>query len=214
MDRERGRGRDGTIIARGSSTMTRRLGVGLLGAMLVACGDDGAEDLKIHDLHDPGADAAPCSEAELHCGDQTDDDCDTRVDCADADCAGDGACVGAPCSGPALPEACWDAWDDDCDGLPDCADDDCARSVQCNTSCRCLPGAARFCDAPASSTWGRQTCDAEGSWGPCTETADRPAPCAGTHYDPECCAAAAEACCQDAPASGSIGECGGIVTCS
>ena len=170
------------------------------------------------DCSSGGGDGGPggpgvCTEEEFNCGDHVDDDCDSRVDCADSDCTGSPSCSGGVCIGPPVPEACWDAWDDDCDGLTDCADSDCAASVQCNTSCRCVPGGVRWCDTPTACTWGRQTCNPDGSWGSCVETSSRPGSCGGTFYDPECCASAANTCCQDYPASGSIGECAGIINC-
>ena len=186
--------------------MTRSLALTLLAAALVgACGDDGSSG--------PMRDFRVCAEVELDCRDHNDDDCDTRVDCADDDCAGTPACRASGCSGTPIPEACWDDWDDDCDGLPDCADDDCGRSVECNTTCRCVPGAGRWCETPGSSRWGRQACDADATWGACAETAEKPGGCGGGPYDPECCAAVADACCQDAPAAGSIGACAQAVRC-
>jgi hypothetical protein len=148
------------------------------------------------------------------CVDAVDNDCDGRADCGDVDCAGNEACGGAVCVPPVLPdEYCWDGWDDDCDGFTDCVDPDCSMSTDCNPSCVCVPGQYRWCDTPTNCAWGRQQCDPSGEWGACIETAERPPGCGGISYDPSCCAAADNACCQDFPANGSIGECDGIINC-
>jgi hypothetical protein len=70
-------------------------------------------------------------------------------------------------------------------------------------------------------SWGKQTCAANGYWGVCSETSDRPAGCTAFLYDPNCCVAAGQ-CCQSmsdksVDAAGhvvyaSIGTCGGIAT--
>ncbi len=64
-------------------------------------------------------------EHETNCTDRRDDDGDTMVDCADADCFHNAACE----SGQGLENtntACSDWIDNDGDGAIDCDDDDCA----------------------------------------------------------------------------------------
>lgn len=85
----------------------------------------------------------------LNCTDGLDNDCDTRPDCADIDCATDPACLCGngvcsagenPCNcpadcGPVGPEtpgaACSDTIDNDCDGTIDCADPGCTGDPNC-----------------------------------------------------------------------------------
>ena len=55
------------------------------------------------------------------CTDATDNDGDTKVDCADSDCATDAAC----------PELCADGLDNNANGLIDCADPSCAAAPLC-----------------------------------------------------------------------------------
>ena len=59
------------------------------------------------------------------CGNGEDDDLDGDVDCADADCAGDAAC----------PEDCGNGLDDDGDGLVDCEDGACIGDPTCPELC-------------------------------------------------------------------------------
>jgi len=82
------------------------------------------------------------------CGNGSDDDCDTQVDCADHDCANVPGCRagGAPPAPPPTsncaprgPEntaaACGNGSDDDCDGQSDCRDQDClnVRGAGCDS---------------------------------------------------------------------------------
>lgn len=83
---------------------------------------------------------------ESVCDDGQDNDCDSRKDCADGDCAGRscgpngfkcGLAGGSACAcsgngGPAQPAketSCSDRFDNDCDGLADCADPDCKAAT-------------------------------------------------------------------------------------
>ena len=65
------------------------------------------------------------------CNNSADDDCDSLVDCSDADCDGDSAC------GVCVPSAeiCDNSIDDDCDDLVDCDDNDCTGHPHCSGSC-------------------------------------------------------------------------------
>lgn len=67
-----------------------------------------------------------CAARETNCTDRGDEDCDGRVDCADADCVSSPSC-GPSCapSPEASDAACRNGTDDDCDGDVDCADADC-----------------------------------------------------------------------------------------
>jgi hypothetical protein len=62
-----------------------------------------------------------CPEPEV-CDDGADNDLDELVDCADPDCAADGACVELVCD---------DLQDNDGDGAVDCDDPDCADALVC-----------------------------------------------------------------------------------
>lgn len=136
---------------------------------------------------------------EALCGDGRDNDCDTLVDCADSDCRRPGSC-GCPSS----ETTCTDGNDNDCDGDRDCADLDCQR---------CTPGQRRWCDEPMYCHWGSQLCNADGRWGACVETTDRPGGCTGTIYSLSCCLEAG-GCCQNYPTDDtSRGMCSGIVEC-
>ena len=65
------------------------------------------------------------SSAETDCTDGVDNDGDGLIDCDDADCASDTACLPVPV------ENCTDAIDNDIDGLIDCDDADCASDLAC-----------------------------------------------------------------------------------
>ena len=107
----------------------------------------------------PGEDPCNCVEdcgpppgIESICDDGLDEDCDTDIDCDDADCfddpacafCGDGSCdpgedacgcsddCGVP---PANESLCFDGIDEDCDGSTDCADPDCAAEPACPSFC-------------------------------------------------------------------------------
>ncbi|MBI5502110.1 MAG: hypothetical protein HY907_17840, partial [Deltaproteobacteria bacterium] len=60
------------------------------------------------------------------CNDSLDNDGDGDTDCADADCARDGACVELVCD---------DTTDNDGDGTTDCADPDCTYDPACLPAC-------------------------------------------------------------------------------
>jgi hypothetical protein len=115
-----------------------------------------------------------------------------------------------PCSGP---EICRDGIDNDCDYDTDCEDLDCAdECAPCFEEC--LPGQARWCNTSAGCRWGTQTCNPDQTWGACTETGERPVGCeAFARFDTVCCDGAADACCEDWPFDGSVGECTGVVPC-
>jgi hypothetical protein len=73
--------------------------------------------------------------------------------------------------------------------------------------CDCIPGAVRWCDETTYCAWAKQTCNAQGKWGACTETTERPKGCSSDRtYDWDCCIAAGE-CCQDPYTNGSWGQC-------
>jgi hypothetical protein len=85
---------------------------------------------------------------EVLCGDGLDNDGDTLVDCADADCAGTPACTETNCG---------DGLDDDGDTLIDCADPDCGVDDDLDTFSECqgdcddtnaaiFPGAVEACN--------------------------------------------------------------------
>ena len=73
------------------------------------------------------------------CDNGMDDDCDGKLDCADADCEGeecdwDGyTCLGGVCKCPEAVEDCMDDVDNDCDGAIDCDDDGC-DGLLCGTA--------------------------------------------------------------------------------
>jgi len=140
---------------------------------------------------------------------------DRAIDGIDQDCSG-GDGPSATCT--ARETTCQGGQDEDCDGLVDCADADCAGTSGCPPAVcpgQCVPGFARWCDSPDGCTWGRQTCTPAGTWGSCIETS-APSGCYDDfddEYDTDCCAALADACCQNYPANDSIGECGGNGTC-
>jgi hypothetical protein len=77
------------------------------------------------DCDDTRADAYPG--AVESCTGGMDEDCDALIDCEDADCATDSACIEASCS---------DGLDDDNDGATDCADDDCWGTAGCGETVR------------------------------------------------------------------------------
>lgn len=136
---------------------------------------------------------------EIRCTDMRDNDCDTYIDCADSDCRSPGNCGCA-----ARETACSDGVDEDCDGDVDCGDTDCQR---------CVPGQRRWCDDPTYCHWGIQDCNADGSWGACIETTERPGDCSGSIYSRDCCVDAGE-CCENYPTDRtSVGTCTGIVSC-
>ncbi len=181
-----------------------------------ACGDSLDNDCdRTMDCADPDcAGAAECAPeactpesaavAPALCTDGHDNDCDGLVDCADPECHVLGACG-------CVAEVCGNGTDDDCDGVADCDDTDCQR---------CVPGGRRWCDDPVYCNWGEQTCGPDGRWGACTEVPDNPPGCDpwdpfgfDRSYDTACCVSSG-ACCQDYPASRSVGNCAGISLCS
>jgi spore coat protein CotH len=100
-------------------------------------------------------DCGPPATTETSCTDGVDNDCDTLIDCYDADCGsaqvcicldqdGDGygqgpQCLGPDCDdtnplvNPAQSEICGDGLDNDCDGSLDCLDSTCAVQAACET---------------------------------------------------------------------------------
>ena len=126
-------------------SMLRVSGLGLLVAavtLLAACGGDPEKEScgdgtvsSVEECDDGNtANGDGCSSTcsietaatETNCADGADDDADGAVDCADSDCASDGACAT-----PA--EDCANGSDDDGDGQADCADSDCAAAPDCAT---------------------------------------------------------------------------------
>jgi sialate O-acetylesterase len=114
------------------------------------CGDSvcGPEEDSCNCADDCGA---PPGSEEI-CNDGLDDDCDSDIDCDDADCldvpacpfCGNGVCDPGedPCScsddcgaPPASETDCSDGLDDDCDGFTDCADDNCSADPSCPADC-------------------------------------------------------------------------------
>ena len=65
------------------------------------------------------------SSAETNCTDGVDNEGDGLIDCSDADCASDTACLPAPV------ENCTDGIDNDTDGAIDCSDADCSSDPAC-----------------------------------------------------------------------------------
>ncbi len=169
------------------------------------------------------ADGAPmCTPSEFGevCAGGMDEDCDGKIDCDDPDCERSPACrddcaTPGACDCAPRETRCGDGIDEDCDGSTDCSDIDCQQ---------CTPGAFRWCDEPARCAWGRQQCQPDGTWGPCTEVSP-PSGCEGdslpfigeiNEYDLDCCLARG-LCCQNFGGSGdpnrSVGNCDGIVQC-
>lgn len=111
--------------------------------------------------------------------------------------------------------------DEDCYGstmdcgaeLCDCIDNDGDGKVDENC---CQPGDVRYCDENIYCAWGKQTCQADGSWGKCSEISVNQIPkdCQPYYefdsepviYDKTCCVNAG-LCCQDYPAWDNIGSC-------
>ena len=153
----------------------------------------------------------PCLDAVMPAPDELGDGIDQ--DCSGGD--GGGAACGL------VEVGCTDVADDDCDGLIDCADPDCASAPGCACVAGCVPGATRYCDTPTDCTWGIQSCNPDGTWGSCSETAT-PEACRDfgeaafgipSSYDTDCCLGLAGTCCQNYPATDSVGECAGVTTC-
>ena len=106
---------------------TLRLPLVLAGLALVACGDD--DPASVPDALDDVMDSGPDSPADTPTGTELcfnaiDDDGDGDVDCDDADCASDSACVGE--------EICDNGVDDNGDGAADCEDPQCADDFLCS----------------------------------------------------------------------------------
>ncbi len=157
----------------------------------------------------------PSSQKEDFCDDGLDDDCDGMLDCDDPDCIWGQKCLGCVQLGG---EVCFAGADEDCDGLHDCSDPDCIDAPDCTCREKCVPGQERWCDGPPRCSWGRAVCTPGRTWGLCMEVGDeRPQGCEhtlGLKFDPLCCAASPDACCQDYPNNRSMGECEGIAECT
>lgn len=102
------------------------------------------------------ADSAVGPGARELCGDDVDNDCNGRADCADLACSGvlgccadkdgDGYaaldCGGDDCNDsqaamyPGATELCSDGMDNDCDGAADCSDGSCGSAPVCNSGAR------------------------------------------------------------------------------
>jgi sialate O-acetylesterase len=107
----------------------------------------------------PGEDRCNCADdcgappdSEPICNDGVDDDCDSDIDCDDADCLHDPACsfcgdatcdpsedqcgcavdCGTP---PGIETECSDGFDNDCDGDTDCEDSNCSADPFCQSTC-------------------------------------------------------------------------------
>ncbi|GMV39154.1 MAG: hypothetical protein AMXMBFR64_08700 [Myxococcales bacterium] len=127
--------------------------------------------------------------------------CIDGCDCVDND--GDGK-VDEDCVGSTM----------DCGAeLCDCVDNDGDGKVDENC---CNPGDVRFCDENIYCAWGKQTCQADGSWGKCAEIPVNQIPkdCQPYYdfnqepviYDKACCVKAG-LCCQDYPEWDNLGAC-------
>jgi putative metal-binding protein len=104
------------------------------------------------------------SGVETSCADGRDNDCDGKVDCADANCqpvggnpgftcganglactaAGACACSGNGGAAQASETNCADGFDNDCDGLADCADPSCQPATPGTLANTCRTGAVPF----------------------------------------------------------------------
>jgi hypothetical protein len=73
----------------------------------------------------PAEEAPDCSEREVLCEDDVDNDCDGVVDCDDAECGASLFCRSCEA------EVCGDGSDNDCDDAVDCNDSDCATLPSC-----------------------------------------------------------------------------------
>ena len=80
-------------------------------------------DAVNHLLGTPGLANAECVVVVEICNDGIDNDSDTKIDCADANCVGQAGPGGVICQ--ATETTCDDAADNDGDGLTDCADPNC-----------------------------------------------------------------------------------------
>jgi hypothetical protein len=97
----------------------------------------------------PLADASPVDARLIDgatgemCTNNTDDDGDGHIDCADSECPGTNTCgMGCTCpggNGQPTEVACADGKDNDRDALPDCQDLDCPR---CQAALMCCPDGA------------------------------------------------------------------------
>jgi hypothetical protein len=136
---------------------------------------------------------------EIWCANGLDDDCDGLADCDDPNCHLPGQCGCAT-----VETVCGDNINEDCDSYTDCGDEDCES---------CSPGTTRWCDEPTACHWGSQECGADGNWGTCYETANRPGSCDSTFFDLQCCLSAG-GCCQNWPEDQrSLGNCPMVNLC-
>jgi len=145
------------------------------------------------DIH-PGAEEI-CDGVDNNCDGYIDEGFDLDTD-SYTSCAGDCDDTDEEAN-PEAVEYC-NGTDNNCDGT---IDNECICYCPTGT-CICVPGSERYCDTPAYSLWGTQTCSDDGlRWGTCSEVSI-PDSCSHTDYGyspsaEECCVASGF-CCQDA----------------
>jgi len=153
------------------------------------------------------------SATETVCFDGVDQDCDSRVDCADSDCQPLGNALGGVCDAKGMTcsvnlgsgstctvcsgnggraevaeTSCGDGFDNDCDGIVDCQDPDCA-GLACNTAGKTCTVATRLCACNSPEASGEVTCD-DGSDNDCDGKID----CADEDCAAATCGASGLAC--------------------
>jgi hypothetical protein len=144
---------------------------------------------------------------ETTCFDGVDQDCDSRIDCADPDCqarggnlgrvcdvalsltcsapdgAGNATCSYCPGQQTSGESSCNDQVDNDCDGFVDCEDDSCADQV-CGIANRSCDPTTKLCACPTGLT--TETACGDGA----DEDCDGQTDCA----DPDCQLAGGQSC--------------------